>query len=139
MKFIPQLNEMDCGVACLVMIAQHYGSHQNRTNLRELTGADKSGTSMAGLLYAAEKIGLEASAYKCTEEAIMNNFSVPFIAHVKLYESDNIRFHFVVVEKIRKNKITILDPANGKINVSFADFLICGLDILHHLNQQQVS
>ena len=37
MKFIPQLDSMDCGIACLCMIADHYGCKSDADFIRQLS------------------------------------------------------------------------------------------------------
>ncbi len=51
-NFIPQLDEKDCGVACLAMILKHYKTEIPIHKLRELSGTDLDGTSAFGLLIA---------------------------------------------------------------------------------------
>ena len=61
-----QLDAMDCGPACLRMIASHYGREFNQGRLRELCMIGKGGVSMLGITEAAEKIGLRALGVRLT-------------------------------------------------------------------------
>jgi ATP-binding cassette subfamily B protein len=55
-----QLNEMDCGPACLRMVAKYYGKHYSLQKLRELSFITREGVSLLGLSHAAEKIGMKS-------------------------------------------------------------------------------
>ncbi len=48
---------MDCGPACLRMVAKHYGREFSLNSLRDISGFSKEGVSLLGISDAAEKIG----------------------------------------------------------------------------------
>jgi ATP-binding cassette subfamily B protein len=54
---IRQHNATDCGPAVLAMIAAHHRQRISIARLRELTGTDRKGTTLAGLSTAAERAG----------------------------------------------------------------------------------
>ena len=58
--FYEQLDSMDCGVACLRMIASYHGREYEAISLRDLTYIDRQGVSLLGISHAAEKIGLKS-------------------------------------------------------------------------------
>ena len=60
MKYIQQLDETDCGAACIAMIASHYNLNKSVTSIREITGTDTKGTNLAGLIQGAQKLGFSA-------------------------------------------------------------------------------
>lgn len=62
--FVAQIDEMDCGAACLAMVAQHYGREVTLTRLRALCHTSHDGTSLSGLCAAAAELGLAARALK---------------------------------------------------------------------------
>ena len=55
---------MDCGPACLRMVAKHYGRNFRLQNLRELCEINKEGVSMLGMSDAIEKIGFRSLGVK---------------------------------------------------------------------------
>lgn len=63
-KHIQQQGESDCGVACLKMILQQFGSDASFERLRELSGTSLTGTTMLGLLQAGQKLGLDTEGYE---------------------------------------------------------------------------
>lgn len=54
-SFTHQLDNMDCGPACLKMIAEHYGKIYSIQQLRDFSNITKVGSSFLGLSDAAEK------------------------------------------------------------------------------------
>ncbi|MDY6396410.1 MAG: peptidase domain-containing ABC transporter [Treponema sp.] len=108
MKLIKQFDESDCGAACLAMICSHYKSYYSITQIREAAGTDRQGTSLKGMVTACRALALEAKAAKASEKIFVSEFPVPFIAHLNYSDGYN---HFVVVYKIKKNKIHVADPA----------------------------
>ncbi|MEM6770144.1 MAG: cysteine peptidase family C39 domain-containing protein, partial [Bacteroidota bacterium] len=60
--YYQQLEEMDCGAACLRMVARHYGRYYNLEYLREKTRISREGVSLLGISEGAENIGLQTLA-----------------------------------------------------------------------------
>ena len=54
---VKQHDAMDCGAACLSMVARHHGRKYRLDELREMTYIDKQGVSLRGISDAAEKCG----------------------------------------------------------------------------------
>ncbi|MRQ23685.1 hypothetical protein D9O39_05545 [Riemerella anatipestifer] len=113
---------MDCGPACLVMIARHYGKRYPIEYLREKAFITREGVSLLGISEAAHKIGLETQSVKLTEEQLeKNNEIFPCILHWN-------QNHFVVLFKIttsyfsNKKYFYIADPAHGIIKLSKEKF-----------------
>ncbi len=106
---------MDCGPACLRMIAKYYGKSYSIETLRELCFIDREGVSLAGLSNAAETIHLKTQAVLISFEQLLQEVPLPCIVHWQ-------QNHFVVVYKTNKEKIFIADPAVGLIDLSHQDF-----------------
>lgn len=116
----PQYDAMDCGPACLRMIARHYGQRYTLATLRERAYVDREGVSMAGLVEAAESIGMRPLPVKLplesTEERLgIDQAPLPLIAHWE-------QRHFVVVYRLAKNAVWVADPASGKIKMPRDEF-----------------
>lgn len=56
-KFEVQHDAMDCGAACLRMIAKYYGKSYTAETLRKRTYITRDGVSVLGISDAAESIG----------------------------------------------------------------------------------
>lgn len=108
-----QQDMRDCGPACLATIAKQYGLTMSIAKIREYAGTDLHGTTVYGMVQAAEKIGFRANAAKIEkEEDLFANLPTPFIAHVI---KDGLLLHFVVVHKITNEYIVVADPGQGLI------------------------
>jgi ABC-type bacteriocin/lantibiotic exporter with double-glycine peptidase domain len=96
-KFNRQLDFMDCGPACLLMIANHYGKQYSLQYLRSRSFISNSGISMLGISDAAENIGFRTRGYKLTWEQLRDEVPLPCIVHWN-------QGHFVVVYDIKKRR-----------------------------------
>jgi ATP-binding cassette subfamily B protein len=82
MTFTRQHDAMDCGPACLQMIAKHYGKNYRLENLRDNCFLTREGVSLLGISEAAEKIGLRTTGVKITLEQLCEA-PLPCIVHWK--------------------------------------------------------
>lgn len=120
MRLIKQLDESDCGPACIAMVCSHFGVNISISKIREFAGTDYNGTTLRGMLEACNQLGFDAKVLKGTEQIISNKFPTPFIAHLKSVTGSS---HFIVVSKIYKNKVCIYDPAGRIKKVDRLKFL----------------
>src|SRR5882762_2861870 len=109
MKSVKQRDWSDCGVACLAAIASHYDMRLSVALIRQLTGTDQSGTTIFGLVQASKNLGFIAKAVKAQADELQG-IAFPAIAHVMVRETF---FHYVVVLKLTKRRVTVMDPATG--------------------------
>lgn len=123
MHLIKQLDETDCGAACIAMIARFYKSSYPVTRIREIAGTDRQGTNLAGMVQAGNALGFSVQALKGDAQALTPQLPVPFIAHIKKSTPQGELLHFVVISRITAKKITVFDPAGEKKHISYADFL----------------
>lgn len=117
---VGQFDRSDCGAACLASIARYYHLKLPVWKIRQLAGTNRIGTSAYGLVKAAEQIGLEAKGVEleCDDLA---EIPLPAIVHLKLKKGGH---HFVVLYKVSKRKVTVMDPAQGRmIQLSMEEFL----------------
>jgi ATP-binding cassette subfamily B protein len=115
---VRQADQSDCGVAALAAVALHHRRPISVQRLRELTGTDRAGTNLLGLVRAAEKLGFSAKAVKGPYEAL-SKVPLPAIAHVTTPEGLG---HFVVLHRVRPNGVVIADPARGVRKLSREEF-----------------
>lgn len=111
-NYVSQIDERDCGVAALCMIARYYGSSYSLAHLRELAKTDMQGTTALGIVKAAEKLGFETNAIK-TDMAIFEEEKLPFPFIVHVIENNSIE-HYMVVYKVNHNSIYVADPNPAK-------------------------
>src|SRR5581483_9217007 len=62
-----QLDEMDCGAACLAMVCQHFGRKVSISRVRDAVHTASDGTSLAGITRGAETLGLAARAVRASK------------------------------------------------------------------------
>ena len=122
MKIIIQHDQMDCGPACLAMIASSYEKNYSLQYLRDHSFITKEGVSMFGIVEASKKIGFETLPVKLTVEKLINfPNSLPCILHWG-------KNHFVVLKKVTKKFMSsehtfqIADPAHGLISIKEQEF-----------------
>lgn len=113
MKLTRQFDQMDCGPACVRMVAMHYGKTYPLSYLRTYAYLSKEGVSIAGIRKALEHIGMTSSSFEMTNEQLREKCPLPAILH---WEQN----HFVVLYKIRKHRwgkkwmYHVANPAYGK-------------------------
>ncbi len=108
---IKQHDISDCGAACLASVSSYFGHSLPISRVRQYAGTDSKGTNLAGMLDAAEKLGFLTKAVRVNKESL-GEVPLPAIAHLTIKESWH---HFVVLYKIRKKNVTVMDPATGKL------------------------
>lgn len=109
---VKQRDITDCGAACLASIATHYKLNLPVARIRQLAGTDKKGTTALGLVEAAQKLGFEAKGVKSPFESLFK-IPTPAIAHILM---GGILQHYVVIYKVNKQFIQIMDPIDGQIH-----------------------
>ena len=107
---------MDCGPSCLRMIARHYGRSYNLQTLRDKSYLSREGVSMLGISDAAESIGLRTLGVSLSSDRLFSQAPLPLIAHWK-------QNHFIVVYRIRGDKVYVADPAYGLVSYTKKEFL----------------
>ena len=106
--YVPQVDEMDCGVACLAMILKQYQSRVSLAHLRHEARTNLEGTTALGLVKTAQKFNFKTEAVKA-DMSLFNEDTIqyPFIVHV-LKQGELL--HYYVVLKNTKNYLVIADP-----------------------------
>ncbi|KQK27074.1 peptidase C39 [Chryseobacterium aquaticum] len=108
---IKQHDLKDCGAACLASVSAHYGLKMPIAKIRQLSHTDTRGTNVLGMVQGLEKMGFNAKGVKGGADALPE-IPLPAIAHVITKEQYH---HYVVVYKVAKEKIEVMDPAFGKM------------------------
>lgn len=109
---VKQRDITDCGAACLASIAMHYDTKLPVARIRQMAGTDKKGTNVLGMVEAAGKMGFSAKGVRGEWESLFK-IPLPTIAHIIV----NKRLHhFVVISKVTKDYIEVMDPADGQLH-----------------------
>ncbi|GAA4383636.1 peptidase domain-containing ABC transporter [Hymenobacter koreensis] len=112
----PQYDEMDCGPTCLRIISKYYGKLFSLEYFRKLSNTTRAGSSLRGLSEAARQVGFQTQGIKLEFEALAEKAPFPCIAYWR-------QRHFVIVYKVKKDKVYVSDPAHGLLTYSREEFL----------------
>jgi ATP-binding cassette subfamily B protein len=107
---------MDCGPACLKMIAGFYKMNFSLESLRKRCYITREGVSFLGLSEAADSLGFRTLGVKIPFEVLNENVPLPCIVHWR-------QKHFIVVYKIKNEKIWAADPGIGLIKFAREEFV----------------
>ena len=118
MIVVRQRDEKDCGVCALLSIIRYYKGSVPLEKIRLDAKTTNEGTTALNLILASQKYGFEAVGVKLNNIYDIKQF--PAIAHMNLKKGCT---HYVVIEKITKDKIFIMDPAKGKVVMKVNDFI----------------
>ena len=118
MKTQLQTESSECGLACLAMVASHYGYHTDLADLRRQFSISLKGATLAQLMRHATAMQLSSRPLRLELDEL-GELALPCILHWNLN-------HFVVLKKVTKSlrgKITLvlLDPAVGERKVSLEE------------------
>jgi len=113
--YYQQPDQMDCGPACLRMVAKYYGKNFSLQRLRDISGINREGVSLLGISEAAEKIGMRTTGARLDMQQLAET-ELPIILH---WDQN----HFIILYKIKKGKYYIADPAKGLLEYKEKEFL----------------
>ncbi|MDP1977176.1 peptidase domain-containing ABC transporter [Undibacterium sp.] len=109
-----QTESSECGLACLAMVASHFGYHSDLADLRRQFSISLKGATLAQLMRHASAMQLNSRPLRLELDEL-DQLALPCILHWNLN-------HFVVLKAVRKDwrgKVTLvlLDPAVGERRV----------------------
>lgn len=113
MKAIIQSEAAECGLASLAMVADAYGKRLGLPEMRHRFPLSLKGAKLNHLIHIAQQLGLSTRPLRLDMEDL-GKLKLPCILHWDLN-------HFVVLAKVGKSRVTILDPAMGERKLSFAE------------------
>lgn len=122
MRFVPQLDPADCGPACLVMAASHYGTRASLARVRQSAGTDANGTNLAGLVRAGQDLGFRTEAFRGDCEALASLGSTPVILHLRLGTPSGDVDHFAVLRRQNPRRVVVWDPQYGQVTMPWDQF-----------------
>lgn len=106
-----------CGPACLRAIAAYHGRHLDQHFPHNHCKGPVRGYTLRGLIRLANSIGLSGRALT-VGTGDLHRVACPAIAH---WCFD----HFVVLERIGRKKVDVMDPATGRSAVPVGEFRRC--------------
>lgn len=129
----------ECGAACVATVCRYYGSRVPVSYIRTIASTDMNGTSIYGIIQANEKLGFFAEAFHASIQELEKGIEVqeiklPIIVHTQNNEGYQ---HYVVIEKIKKGKVYLFDPATGNKKISLQKFCEIWTGILITVNMAE--
>ena len=119
-KVILQNNKYDCAFACLAMLFSYKDIEVPTSAFTENEIIGRDGVSLKDLKDICTKKQATLKIYRVEKEEFKKlrvNINKPYL----VYWNNN---YYVILEKIKKNKIVIIDPAVGRITISLQEFLV---------------
>ncbi|MBO4456620.1 MAG: peptidase domain-containing ABC transporter [Butyrivibrio sp.] len=113
-RFQQQCEHSECGLACASMMIDYFVDSTKLTGLRERYGVPNGGYNLLQLQELLKENGVISRAIKIGIESL-KKVPKPFIAFWD-------RKHFVVVEKVSSNSVSLVDPASGKRKLTSEEF-----------------
>jgi ATP-binding cassette subfamily B protein RaxB len=101
-----QSEAAECGLAALVMVAQHHGHRVNLAGLRQRFPTSIKGMTLQHLVAIAAELELAPRPVRLEVDEL-SQLQLPAILHWDLN-------HFVVLESVSGSKAIVLDPAGGR-------------------------
>ncbi|RYC69718.1 peptidase domain-containing ABC transporter [Spirosoma sordidisoli] len=123
--FFRQYDLMDCGPACLRMVARYYGRQYSLQSLREKIDMSREGVSLLGISETAEALGFRTMAVKISFDQLFYKAVLPCIVHWQ-------QNHFIVVYRTQKSRlgwlasprrVFVADPALDLLELTEEEFL----------------
>ncbi|MEN5042091.1 peptidase domain-containing ABC transporter [Stenotrophomonas sp. TWI1149] len=105
-----QSEASECGLACLAVCSALLGAELEMNELRQKFYTSQRGLELGQLIALAGALHLQCRPVRCELEEL-RDLSLPAILHWKLN-------HFVVLEKVRRGRFHIIDPAHGSLTMS---------------------
>ncbi len=109
---ILQSEAAECGLASLAMVARHHGHRVDLPALRQRFPTSIQGMTLRQIMATASELDLAPRAVKLELDEL-GQLALPAILHWDLN-------HFVVLEQVRGTRLTVLDPARGRVRMSAA-------------------
>jgi ATP-binding cassette subfamily B protein len=107
------------GRPLLATVALQHGLAFGLQQVREFAYTDRQGATLLDLLRGAETLGFSAMGVRAQFEHL-SQLPLPAIAHIRT--SENLG-HYVVVHRVRSNRVTIADPRRGMETLSQEEFV----------------
>ena len=111
-----QLDQMDCGPTCIKMLADHFSSGATWTGVRNWMEAQRNGpATLFDLARGLEHHGMTVRWILRTPGALPRKGATLLVVPWP----DN---HFVIIHKIGRRTIHLIDPAQGRKAISLCAF-----------------
>jgi ABC-type bacteriocin/lantibiotic exporter with double-glycine peptidase domain len=111
---ILQMTSVDRGATCLAMVLHSHGKDASLRSCRERLSIGRDGVSARTIARAARSLGLVVRSFAAAPDAV-EQLPMPAIAR---WDRD----HFVVLERVCRRAVRIVDPALGRRSLTLDEF-----------------
>ncbi|MCY4275931.1 MAG: cysteine peptidase family C39 domain-containing protein [Gammaproteobacteria bacterium] len=111
---VMQTHMTECGAACLCSILAYFGCWVSLSELRNLCGVNRDGSTAGGLVRTAKLYGLECSGHSINAKHV---FDMP-LPQILFWEWK----HFLILEGFDDKRVFLNDPATGRRVLSIEEF-----------------
>jgi ABC-type bacteriocin/lantibiotic exporter with double-glycine peptidase domain len=112
---VRQLDEMDCGAACVAMVCRAFGRTVPINRIRDAVGTSVNGTTLSGIRRGGEAIGLQVKPLKVSKERL-DTLPLPAIIHWR-------GVHWMVLDDVAGDRVHVADPAGASRWIARDEFL----------------
>ncbi|NHZ33480.1 ATP-binding cassette domain-containing protein [Massilia sp. CCM 8692] len=113
MDHIYQSETAECGLVCIAIVLKELGAPTDLHTLRRICPTSARGMTLAQVMDLAATANLTSRAVRC-EMSELNKLHLPAILHWGMQ-------HYVVLRRIRRNRVQIIDPACGARTLSIKE------------------
>jgi len=106
LKPILQAESSECGLACIAMVTNYYGYRIDLNSMRQKYSISLKGANLNSLIGIAHQMQLASRPLRLEMDEL-NALQLPCILHWDLT-------HFVVLKKVSRKYLLIIDPASGE-------------------------
>lgn len=123
-----QLTRSECGICCLVMLADFYGFTKPVRFFREKIDTGRDGISIRIIKEQLIELNFDVTFYKMTQVSQYDDINIKYLPAIA-YTKKN---HFIILERYNKKNDTfvIVDPAQGRIKVGMNQLLKVSEDLI---------
>lgn len=112
---ILQATQAECGLACAAMILNATGQSVNIPDIRKIAPVGRDGLSLRRLRDLFRSFEYEVHVYRFDPNVSLQESPTPSI----LLWNNN---HYVILKRVHRKRITIIDPAYGTMTLSQDEF-----------------
>ena len=118
-RFVKQSNLKDCASSCIYNLIRYYKGNVNYNNITKKLNITEKGSSIYNVVKTSRYYKFTSDAYKCNYDNLIT-INHPFIAYLRINEY----YHYVIIKKVKNDKVYIFDPIRGDMVYTKNKFIL---------------